>query len=119
VLKENPNVELLPVLNETEAPSAEDFANQIGAVAAERDKVAAEREEVAKALRRVKQALDAFKVGKGWKDMNTRERCKFLLQRFGVRHVITKVEKMLETSPTYAALLEEQAAKRAKAARKK
>ncbi len=119
VLKENPNVELLPVLNETEAPSAEDFANQIGAVAAERDKVAAEREEVAKALRRVKQALDAFKVGKGWKDMNTRERCVFLLQRFGVRHVITKVEKMLETSPTYAALLEEQAAKRAKAARKK
>ncbi len=77
------------------------------------------REEEEKALRRVKQALDAFKVGKGWKDMNTRERCKFLLQRFGVRHVITKVEKMLETSPTYAALLEEQAAKRAKAARKK
>ena len=25
--------------------------------------------------------------------MNTRERCVFLLQRFGVRHVITKVER--------------------------
>ena len=65
----------------------------------------------------MKQALDAFKVGKGWKDMNTREgACSCCSD--GVRHVITKVEKMLETSPTYAALLEEQAAKRAKAARK-
>ena len=51
VLKENPMWSCYQ-LNETEAPSAEDFANQIGAVAAERDKVAAEREEVAKALRR-------------------------------------------------------------------
>jgi len=119
VLKENPNVQLLPVLNETEAPSAADMLKQQAEIAEGGKEVAAQREQAAKAMKRMKAALDAFKVGKSYSKMNTKEKAVFLLTRFGIRHVISKVEKMLETSPSYIALLEEQAAKRAKAARKK
>ena len=121
LVTKNPGVHLLKVLDENagERPSMEDFSKQMDKVAEEREKASKERDKASEALERLRRSLDAFKVAKPFKEMTTKEKCVWLLNRFGVRHTIVKVTKRLATSPVYKALLQEQAAKRAAAAKKR
>ena len=68
---------------------------------------------LSKAMERLRKSLDAFQIQhvKPFGDMTNTEKCKFLLVRFSIKHMVNKVTNRLNHSKVYKAMLKEQAAK--------
>lgn len=117
VYKQNPGCHPLSINppNHSRRPSIEDFNAMASEVAEARDAASAERAAGGEAMARLRRSLDAFHgvKTKPFKEMTPRERWKFLLRRFAMKHTVNKVTHRLKDSPAYKAMLKDQAQKKA------
>jgi len=117
VYKDNPGVRAVAINppNHSRRPSIEDFNAMANEVAVARDAAAEEREAGQEAIARLRQSLDAFSgivKSKPFKEMTRREQVQCLLRRIATKHKVNKVTHRLQSSPSYKAMLKEQAAKK-------